>query len=71
MIKEITFKISGMHCTGCAFGIDGEMEDTEGVLESNTSYPRQETKVKFDDAKVAVESIVSIFKKIGYEAKRE
>ncbi|MBI4991414.1 cation transporter, partial [Candidatus Gottesmanbacteria bacterium] len=40
MIQKLVFKISGMHCTNCALTIDMDLEETEGVKESNTSYAR-------------------------------
>ena len=33
-----SFSIKGMYCSACAMNIDGELEDTEGVEESNTNY---------------------------------
>ncbi len=68
MIETKTFKISGMHCTSCAMNIDGELEDTEGVVEANTNYAKQETAVKFDSDKVNNQKVVEIIKKVGYEA---
>lgn len=68
MITKTIFKISGMHCTSCAMNIDGELEDTEGVMESNTNYARQQTEVKFDADKVSENKIVEIIKKVGYSA---
>jgi Cu+-exporting ATPase len=66
--KQITFKISGMHCTSCAFNIDGELEDTEGVIESNTNYAKQQTQVEFDETKIDEKKITKILKEIGYTA---
>lgn len=67
MIKKAVFKISGMHCTSCAFNIDGELEDTVGVLESNTHYAKQQTEVKFDDTMVTDKKIQAIIEKVGYK----
>lgn len=53
-----------MHCTSCAMNIDGELEDTEGVKESNTSYAKQETEVTFDPKKISIDKINSIIRKI-------
>ena len=68
-MKKVTLKIDGMHCTSCAMNIDGELEDTEGVIESNTNYARQETEVEFDEKKINLEQIVGIIKKTGYLAR--
>lgn len=62
------FKIIGMHCTSCAFNIDGELEDTEGVKSANTSYAKQETEVAFDEKKIDEKKIAAIVKKLGYTA---
>lgn len=67
MIKKI-FKIIGMHCTSCALNIDGELEDTEGVKESKTSYAKQHTEVTFDERKINDKKILEIIKKAGYSA---
>ncbi len=67
MIKN-KFKITGMHCTSCAFNIDGELEDTEGIDEANTNFAKAETEVKFDPKKVSVEKIIKLIKTVGYTA---
>ena len=68
-MKKVTLKIDGMHCISCAMNIDGELEDTEGVIESNTNYAKQETDVEFDENKINLEQIVAIIKKTGYLAR--
>ena len=68
MVKKVLFKINGMHCTSCAMNIDGEMEDADGVLESNTNYARSQTEVKFDADKITEVKIVEIIKSVGYSA---
>ena len=67
MIKKV-FKIKGMHCTSCAFNIDGELEDTDGVKEASTNFAKAKTEVKFDPEKVNAEKIVKLIKKAGYDA---
>lgn len=68
MIKNVVFKIQGMHCTACALNIDGELEDTEGVKESTTNYAKSTTEVTFDKEKLTEKDILSIIKKVGYTA---
>lgn len=67
MIKK-KFKIIGMHCTSCAINIDGELEDTAGVKQSNTSYAKQQTEVEFDQNKIEAKKIIEIIKQVGYDA---
>ncbi len=66
-MKSLKLKIKGMHCTSCAFNIDGELEDTEGIKSSQTSYARQETEVEFDESKINMQKIIDIVKKVGYD----
>lgn len=68
MTTKTTFKITGMHCTSCAMNIDGELEDTEGVTQSHTSYAKQETEVLFDEKKIDEENVMEIIKSLGYIA---
>lgn len=68
MTTKVKFEITGMHCTSCAMNIDGELEDTEGVKESNTNYAKAQTEVTFDTDKLTHEKVISIIKKVGYTA---
>ena len=67
MIKN-KFKIIGMHCTSCAFNIDGELEDADGVEEANTNFAKAQTEVKFDPEKINVDKIIKLIKSVGYTA---
>lgn len=67
-MTKLKLKIEGMHCTSCAMNIDGELEDTEGVKESNTNYAKQQTEVEFDDTKINLQKIIEIIKTVGYSA---
>jgi P-type Cu+ transporter len=68
MIIKQKFTITGMHCTSCAFNIDGELEDTDGVKESSTNFAKAETKVEFDPEKIDEKEIIKLIKKVGYSA---
>ena len=62
------FKISGMHCTSCAMNIDGDLEDTDGIKQANTSYAKSQTEVEFDENKITDKKIINIIEKTGYKA---
>lgn len=68
MTQKITLKIIGMHCTSCAFNIDGELEDTDGVKESKTNYAKQVTEVTFDESKVNTTRMKEVIAGLGYTA---
>jgi P-type Cu+ transporter len=67
-MKKLKLNIYGMHCTSCAFNIDGELEDTKGVKESKTNYAAQTTEIMFDPINTTEKTIRAVIKKLGYES---
>ncbi|MDA1079813.1 MAG: heavy-metal-associated domain-containing protein [bacterium] len=67
--RVVTFKIDGMHCTSCSMNIDGELEDTEGVISANTSYKSGTTKVVFDEGVISKDEIQGIIEALQYTVK--
>ncbi len=70
MSQVLKIHINGMHCTSCSMNIDGELEDTPGVIKSDTSYAKEQTVVEFDEGVISPEKILEIIKAIGYEAEK-
>ena len=69
MAKKVKLKIIGMHCTSCAFSIDGDLEDyIKGMKSAKTSYAKQECEVEFDEKQVTIEKIIGQIKETGYQA---
>ncbi|AHB40786.1 TPA: copper chaperone [candidate division WWE3 bacterium] len=69
MMKTVTLKIVGMHCTSCAMNIDFELEDLKGVREASTNYAKQKTVVTFDPNVVNLGKIIEVIKSLEYEVK--
>ena len=67
-MTKLKLKIDGMHCSSCAMNIDGELEDTEGIISSNTNYAKQHTEVEYDQDKINDKNIIEIIKRVGYQA---
>lgn len=67
-MQKIVLQITGMHCTSCSMNIDGELEDTEGVKASETSYAKQETVVTYDPEKISPNEMIAVIKKLDYDA---
>jgi len=65
--KKVTFKIIGMHCTSCSMNIDGELEDTQGVISATTSYSKARSTVEFDPRTISVEKLQNIVEKLDYK----
>lgn len=64
---SLVLKIDGMHCASCSMNIDGELEELEGVLDSSTSYAKQETKVSYDQSKIDPAKIRKVIEGLGYK----
>lgn len=41
MSKTVTIKISGMHCKGCALGVQAALEKLPQVISAKATYPEQ------------------------------
>lgn len=65
--EKITLKLSGLHCSSCSLNIDGELEELNGVISSNTSYAKQESVIAYDPTLVKPDSFVKIIEKLGYK----
>lgn len=60
--------ISGMHCEGCATGIEAMLKRTDGITKAIVSYESAEAVVEYDPAKASVEKIVGVIRNMGYKA---
>jgi copper chaperone CopZ len=63
---KLKLKLSGLHCTSCSLNIDGTLEDTEGVLNSSTSYPKSETTIQYDPQRTSEPELRKVIEKLGY-----
>lgn len=61
------FKIEGMHCTSCSMNIDGELEDTDGVISASTSYAKAVTEVEFAPDVISKSKIKAVIEKLDYQ----
>lgn len=62
------FEIRGMHCDGCARGIQSELKLLPGVLGAEVSYSRRQAVVVLDTNRVDTARVVQAVKEAGYEA---
>lgn len=66
--EQVSLKITGMHCTSCSMNIDGELEEMDGIIKSQTSYPKSTCTVSFDNSRTSVEQIKQAISDLGYAA---
>lgn len=60
--------LSGMHCVNCAVNIDITLEETPGIISSNTSHTKNQSLVIFDPKKIKPNQITSLIKELGYQS---
>lgn len=66
---QVDITISGMHCEGCATGIQTMLLRTDGVLKAEVSYDERRAVVQYDASKTSPEKLVAVIEKMGYKAK--
>ena len=62
------FRIRGMHCTGCASGIEAMLRRVDGVSKADVSFEEKVATVEYDPAKANAEKIIAAIEKMGYKA---
>ncbi len=63
------FKVTGMHCNGCASGIRSELRRTAGVTDASVNLTNQLALIAYDTNQVSVKQLVGVIKEAGYGAK--
>lgn len=52
MRKTIQMKIDGMHCKGCALGLQGKLEQLPQVKSAKAAFPEQSAIIDWDGEEV-------------------
>ncbi len=66
--KEINLKISGMHCAGCASGIENGLKQLDGIKLVQVNYAMGTGRVDFEPGRVDENSIFHTISDLGYGA---
>lgn len=48
-MKNIEFKVEGMHCNGCALGLEAALEELGFVKSAEVSYPASTAKLEVEE----------------------
>lgn len=67
MIQKESYKVSGMTCAACAVSVESYLKPLDGVKNVSVNYPNQSVILEFDESQIAIETIQSKVKEIGYE----
>lgn len=66
-LSQLSWSLSGMHCTSCAVNIDLTLEDLPGVKSANTNYAKSEVRVTFNPAEIQEAAIKKAIEGLGYK----
>lgn len=67
-LHEVTLKVGGMTCSGCAYGIEYALRQKVGVVEATIMYPEGTGIVVYDPAKTTDREIAQTITELGYNA---
>lgn len=65
MLKNI--KIEGMHCMGCALGLEEELEKLDFVKAAQVSFENKEAIVECEEKLFDMDQIKSVVKQLGFK----
>jgi copper chaperone CopZ len=66
--QTLELDISGMHCAGCAAGIEGTLKNLEGIKSASVNFATSKGIFIFNPAKISKEKIIQKIKELGYDA---
>jgi DNA-binding transcriptional MerR regulator/copper chaperone CopZ len=66
-MKTVTFRVEGMHCTGCVDTLEALLDAEAGVYEADVSLERGEARVLFDPAATDPARLAATIEKPGYK----
>lgn len=67
-MTTLNLNIEGMHCGGCATGIQMVTSGMDGVTSSFVDLDAKRGTLEYDEAKVKPEVIIAEIAKLGYTA---
>ena len=65
--EKIELNISGMHCAGCAAGIEGTLRNVEGIVSASVNFATSKGVFEYQPSKISKEEIIERIKQLGYD----
>lgn len=66
-LETVEFNITGMHCAGCAAGIEATVKLLDGVKTASVNFGTSKGIFTFDPSKVKKEDIINKIRELGYD----
>lgn len=70
-MEKTVITIEGMSCTSCARGLEGALNETEGVEEASVNFAASKAYLTYDSDKLSTREILQRISEAGYEGKAE
>lgn len=64
---KTSFKIKGMHCSGCAIGIEMLLKSKGGIQDAKVDFNSERAELDFDSKKIQLPEIKKLVKDMGYK----
>ena len=69
-MKETSFSIDGMSCSGCANSISAALNARDGIVKTKVDFDTRKAVVQYDEKKTSEEQIFTVLKEMGYGFRR-
>ncbi len=69
--KTMEFTISGMHCAGCAAGLEKGLGSIDGVTRAEVSFGTSKAFIRYDPAKTGLQAVTDVVEKSGFQIVHE
>ena len=66
--QTLVLDIKGMHCSGCASGIEAMLKRVDGVTKADVSFEDAQARVEYDPGTTTAQKIIETVEKMGYKA---
>lgn len=63
----VEFNISGMHCAGCAAGIEATIRMMDGIKTASVNFGTSKGIFSYDPSRIKKEDIVAKIRELGYD----
>ncbi len=70
-LATLTVKVSGMHCAGCAAGIEAALQKLPGIHQAAVSFDTKQAVVEYDPQTLAKDAIIAAINQNGFQAEAQ
>ncbi|MDM7272905.1 cation transporter [Sulfurihydrogenibium azorense] len=67
-LEKLEVNISGMHCAGCAAGIEATLKMVSGIKYAAVNFATSKGEFLYDPSKITKQQIIEKIKELGYDA---